>query len=66
MVSALQSRMNPTENPPPELFSDELMMTMQMLYEASPCFKLGFVATNLAILEAHKGPKNGNQIEKVF
>ncbi|XP_010255275.1 PREDICTED: scarecrow-like protein 8 [Nelumbo nucifera] len=60
MVSALRSRMNPTENPPPvmELFSDEHMMATRMLYEGSPCFKLGFTAANLAILEATRDQPN--------
>uniref|UniRef100_A0A5B7APY1 Putative scarecrow-like protein 8 n=1 Tax=Davidia involucrata TaxID=16924 RepID=A0A5B7APY1_DAVIN len=54
MASALRSRVNPTEHPPPvaELYCKEHMVSTQMLYEKSPCFKLGFVAANLAILEA--------------
>nr|DAD47289.1 TPA_asm: hypothetical protein HUJ06_017226 [Nelumbo nucifera] len=62
MVSALRSRVNPSENPPPvmELCSEEHMMAMQMLYEVSPCFKLGFMAANLAILEATKDQPNNN------
>ncbi|KAK4363045.1 hypothetical protein RND71_018286 [Anisodus tanguticus] len=54
MVSALRSRVNPTDYPPPvmELHSKEHKDTTQNLYEVSPCFKLGFMAANLAILEA--------------
>lgn len=54
MVSALKSRVSPTENPPPvpELYSDEHTVSTQMLYDVSPCFKLGFMAANLAIIEA--------------
>lgn len=54
MVSALKSRVNPTEHPPPasELYGKEHMLSTQMLYDVSPCFKLGFMAANLAILEA--------------
>ncbi|KAJ8536806.1 hypothetical protein K7X08_035207 [Anisodus acutangulus] len=54
MVSALRSRVNPTDYPPPvmELHSREHTDTTQNLYEVSPCFKLGFMAANLAILEA--------------
>ncbi|CAN4087705.1 unnamed protein product [Withania somnifera] len=54
MVSALRSRVNPGECPPPvlELHSKEHIDTTQNLYEVSPCFKLGFMAANLAILEA--------------
>ncbi|KAL5811276.1 hypothetical protein ACOSQ4_027844 [Xanthoceras sorbifolium] len=54
MCSALKSRMKPDENPPPvtELFGQEHVESTQSLYEISPCFKLGFMAANLAILEA--------------
>ncbi|XP_043696878.1 scarecrow-like protein 8 [Telopea speciosissima] len=60
MVSALQSRGNPAENPPPvaELCSNEHVNATQMLYEVSPCFKLGFMAANLAILEATSDQPN--------
>ncbi|KAF9615311.1 hypothetical protein IFM89_022727 [Coptis chinensis] len=54
MVSALRSKINPTENPPPiqQLFSNDHVIATQMLFEASPCFKYGFMASNLAIVEA--------------
>uniref|UniRef100_A0A5B7ARP3 Putative scarecrow-like protein 8 n=1 Tax=Davidia involucrata TaxID=16924 RepID=A0A5B7ARP3_DAVIN len=54
MASALRSRVSPTEYPPPlaELYSKEHADSTQMLYEVSPCFKLGFMAANLVILEA--------------
>ncbi|KAL0371734.1 UNVERIFIED_CONTAM: Scarecrow-like protein 8 [Sesamum calycinum] len=54
MLSALNSRVNPTEHPPPvsELYGKEHAASTQMLYDVSPCFKLGFMAANLAILEA--------------
>ncbi|KAL3334569.1 hypothetical protein AABB24_031012 [Solanum stoloniferum] len=54
MVSALRSRVNSTEYPPPvmELHSKEHAVSAQNLYEISPCFKLGFMAANLAIVEA--------------
>lgn len=54
MTTALKSRVVPGENPPPvaELFSQEHAVSTQLLYELSPCFKLGFMAANLAILEA--------------
>ncbi|KAF8380193.1 hypothetical protein HHK36_027675 [Tetracentron sinense] len=60
MVSALRSRVNPTENPPPvtELFGKEHMFATQMLYEVSPCFNLGYMAANLAILEATRDQPN--------
>lgn len=54
MASALKSRLSPSENPPPvsELFSAEHAAATKSLYEYSPCFKLGLMAANLAILEA--------------
>ncbi|KAL0304300.1 UNVERIFIED_CONTAM: Scarecrow-like protein 8 [Sesamum radiatum] len=54
MFSALNSRVNPTEHPPPvsDLYGKEHAASTQMLYDVSPCFKLGFMAANLAILEA--------------
>lgn len=54
MSSALRSRVNPSEFPPPvaDLYSKEHTLSTQMLYDASPCFKLGFMAANLAILDA--------------
>ncbi|KAJ9139858.1 hypothetical protein P3X46_030553 [Hevea brasiliensis] len=54
MLIALKSRVNPAENPPPvaELYSKEHLGSTRLLYEVSPCFKLGFMAANLAILEA--------------
>ncbi|KAF8379551.1 hypothetical protein HHK36_028991 [Tetracentron sinense] len=60
VVSALRSRLNPTENHPPvtELCSKEHMIATQLLYEASPCFKLGFMVANLAILEATSDQPN--------
>ncbi|KAK7279917.1 hypothetical protein RJT34_24978 [Clitoria ternatea] len=54
MVSALRSRMNQVEYPPPvlELFSDEHAESTQLLFEHSLCFKVAFMAANLAILDA--------------
>ncbi|CAN6705776.1 unnamed protein product [Malus baccata var. baccata] len=51
---ALKSRVNPIDNSPPanELFGQEHSGSIQLLYELSPCFKHGFMAANLAILEA--------------
>ncbi|XP_061349691.1 scarecrow-like protein 8 [Gastrolobium bilobum] len=64
MVSALKSRMNPVENPPPvgELYSREHAESTQLLLENSVCFKVGFMAANLAILEAafEEKTENGN------
>ncbi|KAG8390336.1 hypothetical protein BUALT_Bualt01G0073000 [Buddleja alternifolia] len=54
MVSALKSRVSPTQRPmaASELYSKEHTVSTQMLYEVSPCFKLGFMAANLAIIDA--------------
>ncbi|XP_022874482.1 scarecrow-like protein 8 isoform X2 [Olea europaea var. sylvestris] len=54
LASALKSRANHFNNPSAltELYSKEHIVTTQMLYDVSPCFKLGFMAANLAILEA--------------
>ncbi|XP_061996028.1 scarecrow-like protein 8 [Rosa rugosa] len=54
MASALKSRVNPVDNPPQvsELFTQEHAGSTQCLYELIPCFRLGFIAANLAILEA--------------
>ncbi|MED6171263.1 GRAS protein [Stylosanthes scabra] len=54
MVSALKSRVNPLENPPPvaELFSNEHAESTQLMFENSLCFMVGFMAANFAILEA--------------
>ncbi|KAK7315108.1 hypothetical protein VNO77_33640 [Canavalia gladiata] len=63
MVSALKSRMNPVENPPHvvELFSREHAESTQLLLENSLCFKVGFMAANLAILEAAFEEKTENR-----
>ncbi|KAF8041842.1 hypothetical protein BT93_A0440 [Corymbia citriodora subsp. variegata] len=54
MLSALKSRVSPVDNPPPvaELFTKDHLLSAQSLCNLSPCFKLGFEAANLAILEA--------------
>lgn len=64
MCSALKSRVNPHENPPPvaELFGKEFAESTQLLYDFSPCFNLGFMAANLAILEATMDQTTSNTI----
>ncbi|XP_010521353.1 PREDICTED: scarecrow-like protein 8 isoform X1 [Tarenaya hassleriana] len=54
MLLALRTRLNTVENPSPVsvLYGNEHLGSTQLLYELSPCFKLGFMAANLAILEA--------------
>lgn len=63
MVSALKSRMNPVEYPPPvaDLFAREHTESTQLLLENSACFKVGFMAANLAILEAAFEEKTDNR-----
>ncbi|KAL4362527.1 hypothetical protein GQ457_04G013110 [Hibiscus cannabinus] len=56
MLLALNSRLklNSVGNTPPvaELFSKEHSAATQLLYDLSPCFNLGFIAANQAILDA--------------
>ncbi|KAF8041858.1 hypothetical protein BT93_A0450 [Corymbia citriodora subsp. variegata] len=54
MSSALKSRVNPVDNPPPvaELFTEDHLLSDLSLYDLSPCFDLGFLAANIAILKA--------------
>ncbi|XP_010442777.1 PREDICTED: scarecrow-like protein 8 [Camelina sativa] len=58
MVTALRYRINnnnPAErlaSPATELYGKEHLLSTQLLYELSPCFKLGFMAANLAILDS--------------
>lgn len=54
MSNALRSRACPKEYPPPvmELFSKEHMESMYMLHDLSLCYKFGWFAANLVILEA--------------
>ena len=62
MVSALKSKLNPVDNPPPigELFSTAHAESTQLLFEKSPCFAVGFIAANFAILEAIAEEKHEN------
>lgn len=58
MVTALALRLNPrapvTLAATSDIFTAEHLTSSQMLYEASPCFKLALMTANLAILEATK------------
>ncbi|URD85508.1 Scarecrow-like protein 8 [Musa troglodytarum] len=58
MVTALLSRLNHPQvgisHPIADLRSPEHFAATQMLYSLSPCFKLGFVTANSAILDATK------------
>lgn len=61
MCFALQTRLNQTERNSQQLYGKDHIMSTQMLYEVSPCFKLGFMAANLAILEAV--PEDENNVK---
>ncbi|XP_058754388.1 scarecrow-like protein 8 [Vicia villosa] len=54
IISALNSRVNHFENPPPvaELFSNEHAEATQLLFDNSFCFKLAIMTGNVAIIEA--------------
>ncbi|CAN8302162.1 unnamed protein product [Cochlearia groenlandica] len=52
MVKALRCRILSSVSPATELYGKEHLISTQLLYELSPCFKLGFMAANLAILDA--------------
>nr|AYM54753.1 scarecrow-like protein 8-like transcript variant X1 [Cymbidium ensifolium] len=56
MVTALALRINPRDPATlavtSDIFTPEHLTSSQMLYEASPCFKLALMTANLAILEA--------------
>ncbi|KAG5247230.1 scarecrow protein [Salix suchowensis] len=58
MLTALKSRLNSAGNTSAmELYSKEHVDATQLLYELSPCFKLGFMAANLAIIDATREQK---------
>lgn len=67
MLSALKSRVSPVENPPPvaELFTKDHVSSTHSLYDLSPCFKLGFMAANLAILEAASEQPTANKLHVI-
>ncbi|XWS37868.1 hypothetical protein CRYUN_Cryun19dG0082400 [Craigia yunnanensis] len=67
MLLALKSRVNPVENPPPmaELFSKEHAAAIQLLYDLSPFFNLGFLAANLAILDATLDQPSCNKLHVI-
>ncbi|KAF8041851.1 hypothetical protein BT93_A0445 [Corymbia citriodora subsp. variegata] len=67
MLSALKSRMSPVDNPPPvaELFTEDHLLSAQSLYDLSPCFELGFMAANRAILEAASEQPSTNKLHVI-
>ncbi|OWM79572.1 hypothetical protein CDL15_Pgr022984 [Punica granatum] len=67
VLSALRARVFPAENSPPvtELFSKDHVLSTQLLYDLSPCFKLGFMAANFAILEAAAEQPAANKLHVV-
>ncbi|KAF8027761.1 hypothetical protein BT93_E0628 [Corymbia citriodora subsp. variegata] len=67
MLSALKSRVSSVDNPPPvaELFSKDHVLSTQSIYELCPCFKLGFMAANIAILEAASEQPSTNKLHVI-
>ncbi|KAL3753357.1 hypothetical protein ACJRO7_000709 [Eucalyptus globulus] len=67
MLSALKSRVSPVDYPPPvvELFTEEHVCSARSLYELSPCFWLGFMAANSAILEAASEQPSTNRLHVI-
>ncbi|KAF5743515.1 scarecrow-like protein 8 [Tripterygium wilfordii] len=67
MLSALKSRSNSFESPPPvaELYGKDHIGSIQLLYDFSPCFKHGFMAANQAILDATVGEPNTDKLHVV-
>ncbi|CAN0891768.1 Scarecrow-like protein 8 [Linum grandiflorum] len=69
LFKALKSRVNPAENPPrvAELNRRKHFESTQLLFKYSPCFKLGFMAANMEILESalDDGGYNWNNIHIV-
>ncbi|KAB2011868.1 hypothetical protein ES319_D09G049000v1 [Gossypium barbadense] len=67
MLLALKSRLNSVESSPPvtELFSKEHAAATQLLYDLSPCFKLGFMAANQAILDATLDQPSCNKLHVI-
>ncbi|KFK26857.1 hypothetical protein AALP_AA8G302500 [Arabis alpina] len=63
MLNALRLRINPVESSVPELYGKEHLISTQLLYELSPCFKLGFMAANLAILDSNDDEKEIHVID---
>ncbi|PWA52443.1 GRAS protein [Artemisia annua] len=55
ITTALKTRMSVNEpKTTSDLYAKDHILSTQLLYDKSPCFKLGFIAANNAILEAGK------------
>ncbi|KAF5732379.1 putative DELLA protein GAI [Tripterygium wilfordii] len=67
MSLALKSRSNSFDSPPPvaEMYGNDHIGSIQLLYDISPCFKLGFVAANQAILDATLDEPNTDKFHVV-
>ncbi|KVI10208.1 scarecrow-like protein 8 [Cynara cardunculus var. scolymus] len=57
MAAALRSRMNANLTTASELYGKEHILSTQLLYDKSPCFKLAFMAANNTILELGQAEK---------
>ncbi|KAI3511663.1 hypothetical protein L1887_18820 [Cichorium endivia] len=58
MASTLQSRLNVNPTTVSELYGKDHIMSTQLLYDKSPCFKLALMAANATILELGEAGKN--------
>ncbi|KAF5731174.1 putative DELLA protein GAI [Tripterygium wilfordii] len=67
MLLALKSRANSLETMPPvaELYGEDHISSIQLLYDISPCFKHGFMAANHAILNATLDEPNTDKFHVV-
>lgn len=57
MTAALRSRLNANLTTASELYGKEHILSTQLLYDKSPCFKLAFMAANNTILELRQAEK---------
>lgn len=58
IASALRSRLNGNATTASELYGKDHILSTQLLYDKSPCFKLAFMAANDTILELGQAKKN--------
>ncbi|KAI3778160.1 hypothetical protein L2E82_07230 [Cichorium intybus] len=58
MASALRSRLNVNPTTASELYGKDHIMSTQLLYDKSPCFRLALMAANATILELGEAGKN--------
>ncbi|KAJ0475943.1 putative transcription factor GRAS family [Helianthus annuus] len=61
MTSALRSRLSMTSSDSSELYGKDHIVSTQLLYENSLCFKLAFMAANAAIVDLAMAEKTKNK-----